>query len=374
MSFEVENLDQAASTPVDSKVLKTMIPYFCDRYYNDSAHYLSARKVKQVRSEALDNISKTSSLLCNPEDITFTSGGTESNNTVLKGFPRPQNTIISATEHSSITKTIEAVGCPFHVVSVNGNGIVEKEHLKELLRHTKSELVSIQAVNNETGAIQPLDEIYEICKSFGAFLHTDACQYWGKESRYLNADYITISGHKVYGPKGIGAIITRPNAYKLKPLIVGGEQQDLRAGTLATPLIVGIGEACKRFSENYIINELIKTYRNKIIDGLLGYKNIVMNSDKSCQGLFLNFSTSDVEASDVISLLERDFGFLTSRGSACMTGRLSKTVLAMGKSAKDAGNTIRISFGKNTNLARISSLHHMIQRCIAKAKNLEDGL
>lgn len=363
---QYENLDYAATTPVDEKILKAIIPYFSDRFANAGVHYGIATHIKQVVQTAREQIAE--SLRCQSSEVVFTSGGTESNNWVLRKFPyNGKSLAVSATEHDSVFKTAEALGNPI-IVPVDEKGILVLDALEEALKQGVG-LVSVHAVNHETGRIQPLERIYELCKAYGACLHTDASQAWGKEKGLLYADYITISGHKVYAPKGIGALIHKKTVPVLEPLLTGGGQQEGRSGTLPVPLIMAMGLASTGFQDNYTCMDTIKISRDKILAGLKGYRNVVLNSDQDCQAGFLNFSTA-CDASYVIALMESEYGIFMSRGSACMQGRISRTVQAMGKT-KEAQNTIRISLSKYNKPSRLSGLEHKIEACISKASLME---
>jgi len=367
----LENFDAAATTPCDERVLKKIIPYFVDQFTNADSSNSKARMIRYLISKAAGSISMSSSLQCKPEEVVFTSGGTESNNTVILGFPYAEGktVAVSATEHKSVLKTAEKIQ-GHQIIPVLENGIVDLVALEDLLKTGKIGLVSIHAVNNETGAIQPVSDIKKLCSDYGACFHTDASQYWGKVPERLDADYITISGHKAHAPKGVGALIMKDTAPSIRPLLVGGNHQNgRRAGTLAVPLIVGMGMVTEYFKENYDFCNRIKLLRDNMLDDLTMYGNVVLNTDKNCQALFLNFSLTDIEASDVIAYLEKQHGIIVSRGSACMEGRTSHVIASMrGKTKEMASNSIRISWSKFNKTSNFMSLPHIIENSIEEMK------
>lgn len=361
-----ENFDAAATTPTDERIVRKIIPFFTERYANPESSNSQSRKVRTIISEAAAKVAGSESLLCRPEDVVFTSGGTESNNTVILGYPYSGKTVcVSATEHKSVLLAAEKIS-GYQIVPVDENGIINLVVLEEILKTGTIGLVSVHAVNNETGAIQPILSIKKLCEAYGANLHTDASQYWGKEKALLNADYITISGHKVHAPKGIGAFISREGTPQISPLLVGGgHQKGRRAGTLAVPLIVGLGLATQYFYESYDYCQRIKTIRDTLIDDFQMYGNVGINSTKNSQALFLNISLRDAQATDVIADMEYRYGIVLSRGSACMEGKRSHVIGNMrGKSVSDAENSIRISLSKFNKTVNLMGLANMIENSI----------
>ncbi|MCK9154541.1 MAG: aminotransferase class V-fold PLP-dependent enzyme [Paludibacteraceae bacterium] len=366
----IENFDAAATTPCDERILKKIIPFFTDQFTNVDSSNGKSRKLRSLINQSAEKIAGTSSLQCLPEEVVFTSGGTEANNTIILGFPYNEKTIaVSATEHQSILKP--AAKIPGNVIiPVLENGQIDIVALEDSLKTEQIRLVSVHAVNNETGAIQPISAIYKLCKQYGAFLHTDASQYWGKEKNLLDADYVTISGHKVHAPKGIGSLIIKSGSPEISPLLLGGgHQKGRRAGTLPTPLVVGMGMSTDYFKESYGFCEKIKNIRDNMIDDLKMYGNVVMNTDSSCQALFFNFSLTDIPASDVIAHMEKQHGIIISRGSACMEGKESHVIAGMkGKTTENACNSIRISWSKFNKTCNFTSLPHMIENSIVEMK------
>ena len=247
--------DFQATTPVDKRVFDTMYPYFMEEFGNchSSSHifgWKTADAVKKAREQVADLIN------AKQEEIIFTSGATESNNLAIRGVARAyksetKNHIISVkTEHKCVLETVKSMkkeGFDITLLDVGHDGLISLEELEKSITD-KTILVSVMGVNNEIGVIQPLKEIGEICKKHGVIFHTDCAQAYGKiplDVNEMNIDLMSISGHKIYGPKGIGALFIR-KGIKIQPLFTGGGQErKIRSGTLAVPLVVGLGAAAK---------------------------------------------------------------------------------------------------------------------------------
>jgi len=251
-------LDMQATTPVDPRVLDAMMPFYTGFYGNPHSrtHAYGWESEKAVE-EAREHIAAL--IGADPKEIIFTSGATESNNMSIKGVARffgrsgkKKHVVTSQTEHKCVLDScrhLQDEGFEVTYLPVQHNGLIDLEKLKEAIRPDTA-LVSIMAVNNEIGVIQPLEEIGKICREKKVFFHTDAAQAVGKipmDVNAMNIDLMSISSHKIYGPKGIGAcFVRRRPRVRLDPIISGGGQErGLRSGTLAPPLVVGFGEACR---------------------------------------------------------------------------------------------------------------------------------
>ncbi len=252
-------LDYQATTPVDPRVVETMLPYFGDAFGNphSTSHSYganAAQAVEKARAEIAALIG------ADPREVIFTSGATESNNLALKGVARfyadrykgKRNHLVTlATEHKCVIETcrrLERDGFPLTVLPVQANGLVDLDALRDAVGE-RTLVVSVMGVNNEIGVIQPLAEIGAICRERGAFFHSDCAQAVAKvalDVEAMNIDLMSISGHKMYAPMGIGVLyVRRRPRVRLEPLIDGGGQErGMRSGTLAAPLCVGLGEAC----------------------------------------------------------------------------------------------------------------------------------
>ncbi len=253
-------LDFQATTPTDMRVLEAMLPYFSTHFGNPhSSQHFYGWEAEAAVEIAREEIAAT--IDANPEEIIFTSGATESNNLAIHGLAmhiknRDENRrhiITVSTEHRCVLEScraLESEGFSVTYLPVNTDGLISAEQILSAIT-PQSFLISAMAANNEIGVIQPLEEIGEICKKHNIFFHCDAAQAFGKiplSVAKMNIDLLSISAHKIYGPKGIGALYIRnqPHPVRLKPLLLGGGQElGLRSGTIATPLVVGLGKAAK---------------------------------------------------------------------------------------------------------------------------------
>jgi len=376
-------LDYQATTPMRPEVLKAMMPYFKEKFGNPHSNNHSLGKDANLAVEkAKKNIA--SLINCEPEEIILTSGATESNNFAIKSiaesYGKEKIQIITLnTEHKCVIEScnfLEKRGYLVHYLGVEKNGILNISLLEELIKN-KMSLVSVMHVNNEIGVIQPIDEIGKLCKKYNAIFHTDAAQTFGClniDVKKNHIDALSLSAHKIYGPKGIGALYLNSKIKNiLRPLIDGGGQQSgLRSGTIPTPLAVGFGEASiqikKRISNNfkkykelntYFINQLKKNKINFQINGDLNKRS--PNN--------LNISFLDIEADQLINFLP---DLAISTGSACTSGSIEKshvlTALKLENNMIDS--SIRISFGENTNKSNLSIAVKLISIAINKIKKL----
>ncbi len=354
-------LDYQATTPCDPRVVEAMIPYFTDNFGNAHSRnhafgWTAEEAIETARLEIADLIH------ADPKEIIFTSGATESNNLAIIGLAEfygdKKNHIITCqTEHKCVLETcryLEAKGFTVTYLPVNANGLIDLDALKNAITD-KTLLVSIMAVNNEIGVIQPLKEIGALCRKNGVFFHTDAAQAVGKISldvNELNIDLLSISGHKIYGPKGIGALYVRKKPrVRLKSLIHGGGQErGMRSGTLPTPLCVGLGKACK-FAQTEMVaeNERITHLSQKMYKALTQkLPEIYLNGDavKRIPGN-LNISFAYVEGEGLMMAIK---GLAVSSGSACTSASLeaSYVLRALGVSEELAHTSLRIGIGRFT--------------------------
>jgi cysteine desulfurase len=345
-------LDYQSTTPVDPRVVEDMLPYFTQKFGNpDSKSHAFGFEAEAAVSLARKQVADA--LTAREDSIFFTSSATEANNLAIFGIADSCKAVITlSTEHKSVLeplKQLQKTGMHITYLPVQQNGLVDLNILMETIIKAKLEttgtvLVSIMAVHNEIGVIQPLEEIGKICNSLGALFHSDITQGFGKipiDVIKCNIDLASISGHKIYGPKGIGAIYARSNL-KLKPLLYGGGQENgIRSSTLAVPLIVGLGRAAEISTQ-----EMRKDYEHikKLYDTFLNHMppDITLNGDKDkrWQGninMVLRRSTSS-----------RDLAI--SAGAACASGstEASYTLRALGLSDDEIKKSIRIGFGRFT--------------------------
>lgn len=327
-------LDHHATTPVDPRVLRAMIPYFSEKFGNPaSVNHAMGREAAAAVEEARAKISKV--IHAKPEEILFTSGATESDNLALKGIDGPVVTV--ATEHPAVLEARpDAVKLP-----VDRHGLVDPDAIPP------ARLVSVMAANNETGVLQPIAEIGKRCRERGVLFHTDAAQAFGKiplDVEAMNIDLMSISAHKIYGPKGVGALYVR-NGVKLRPLLDGGgHERGLRSGTLPVPLIVGFGAAAELPDDG----ERIRALRDRLWKGLesVGHMTLHGHPERRLPGnLYVTFAYVESE-----SLIAAVPDIAVSSGSACATAkiRISHVLRAMGVPEPEAHGAIRFGLGRGT--------------------------
>jgi len=352
-------LDMQATTPLDPRVLDAMMPFYTGVFGNPHSRthaygWESEHAVEQAREHIASLIG------ADPKEIIFTSGATESNNMSIKGVARffgrsgkKKHVITSQTEHKCVLDScrhLQDEGFEVTYLPVNHNGLIDLEQLKAAIR-PETALVSIMAVNNEIGVIQPMAEIGKICRANKVFFHTDAAQAVGKiplDVNALNIDLMSISSHKIYGPKGIGACyVRRRPRVRLEPLISGGGQErGLRSGTLAPALVVGFGEACRIAAQELKYDtKRIKFLSDRLLNGLLSMEHTNQNGDPDhfypgC----VNVSFAYVEGESLLMALK---DIALSSGSACTSASLepSYVLRALGNSDENAHSSIRFGIG-----------------------------
>jgi len=354
-------LDGAATTPLDPRVLDKMLPYFTSYYGNP--HSVSHAYGWQAEA-AVENARMQIAELINadPREIIFTSGATESNNIAIKGAARfykskKKHIIASQIEHKCVLDSCRYLkdkeGFDVTFIKPEVNGLVNLEELAAEIRPDTS-IVSIMAVNNEIGVAQNLHEIGALCKKNGVLFHTDAAQAVGKiplDVKEMNVAMMSISGHKIYGPKGIGALyVRRKPRVRLEPMMSGGGQErGYRSGTLPHNLVVGLGEACRIAGEemeadHLRICQLVERFKSKISS----LEHVTYNGDKE-GGIpnILNLSFAAVEGESLLMSLS---GIALSSGSACTSATLepSYVLRAIGADVDLAHSSIRFGFGRFT--------------------------
>ncbi|KAF2278862.1 cysteine desulfurase [Westerdykella ornata] len=360
-------LDMQATTPLDPRVLDAMLPYMTGLYGNPHSRthaygWESEKAVEQARAHLAELIG------ADPKEIIFTSGATESNNMSIKGVARfygrggkKNHIITSQTEHKCVLDScrhMQEEGFKVTYLPVQSNGLIDLKQLEEAIR-PETCLVSIMTVNNEIGVVQPIEEIGRLCRSKKIFFHTDAAQAVGKipiDVNKMNVDLMSISGHKIYGPKGIGACyVRRRPRVRLDPIITGGGQErGLRSGTLAPHLAVGIGEAARICKEDMEYDsKRITSLSNRLLDGLLSMEHTTLNGDRErhypgC----VNVSFAYVEGESLLMALK---DIALSSGSACTSASLepSYVLRALGSSDESAHSSIRFGIGRFTTDAEI---------------------
>ncbi len=340
-----------------------MLPFFTSDFGNTSSSHFIGEKAKKAVEQSREFISDL--LNAKPTDLIFTSGATESINLAIRGISegysnKGKHIITTQTEHSAVLdvcKHLEKKGFELEYLSVDREGLIDLNELSGKIREDTI-LVSIIYVNNETGVMQPINEIGEICRNKNVFFFTDATQAAGKISINIsksNIDMMCFSGHKFYGPKGIGGLLIRKDI-KLEPLFHGGgHERGLRSGTLNVPGIVGLAKAFEiAHSDMSQIQEKVKTLRDKFENKLLKTKMIKINGHPN-KRLF-NVSNIYLTKTDPF-LVQNELGNVAySRGSACNSSSVkpSHVLKAMGLSDKDALSSFRFSFGRENNMNEIN--------------------
>jgi len=375
-------LDAQATTPMDPRVLDAMLPYLT--HYHGNPHsrthaygWESEKAMETARKQVADLIN------CDPSEVIFTSGATESNNTAIKGVAhfygvRKKHIITTQTEHKCVLascRQLEGEGFKVTYLPVNNMGLISLEQLEEAIQPDTA-LVTVMSVNNEIGVQQPIRQIGELCKKKNIFFHTDAAQAVGKvhiDVNDLNIDLMSISGHKIYGPKGVGALYVRKRPrVRLEPIINGGGQErGLRSGTVPSPLAVGLGAACRICKQEMDYDhKWMELLSKRLLDKIFGsLDHVVRNGDpvNSYPGC-INLSFAFVEGESLLMALK---DVALSSGSACTSASLepSYVLRAIGTDDDMAHSSIRFGFGRFTTIAEVD---YTAEHCIKNVKKLRD--
>jgi len=376
-------LDYQATTPMDPRVLEAMMPYFTHKFGNaHSRSHSYGWEAEEGVEKARVQVAKL--IGADEKEVIFTSGATESNNLAIKGVAefykdRRNHIVTTVTEHKCVLDTcrhLEQQGFEVTYLPVQKNGLIDLEELRAAVTD-KTVVVSIMAVNNEIGVIQPLAEIGKICREKGAFFHTDAAQAVGKiplDVEAMNIDLMSISGHKIYGPKGIGALyVRRKPRVRLVPLIVGGGQErGFRSGTLPTPLCVGLGEACEiAAKEMDAESQRLTKLRDRMLKGLRAkLSDLIVNGDldQRIPGN-LNISFAYVEGESLMMGIKN---LSVSSGSACTSASLepSYVLRALGVEEEMAHTSLRIGLGRFTTEHEIDTAVDELVRHVTKLREM----
>jgi cysteine desulfurase len=374
-------LDANATTPVDPAVLEVMLPYLRDHYGNPSSSHAGGRRASRAIEQARTQVAAL--LGARPDEIIFTSCGTESINAVHASvralWPEKPELIITGTEHPAVlesAKRWQAQGGKVVTVPVHADGRVDLEALHALLRPGITALVSIMWANNETGVLAPMHEIVALAHSAGALVHTDAVQAVGKihlDVQTTPVDFLSMSGHKMHAPKGIGALYISQRA-RFTPLLVGGGQEnERRSGTENVPGIVALGKAAE-LAREYLedgTKARLKALRDRfehLVHAALPEMRL-----HGCPTHRLHTTSSlclpEVDAAGMLILLDQA-GIACSAGSACHTGALhgSPVLEAMGVSSRDAACTLRFSFHRFNTKADAESAAHAVTDAVHKMR------
>jgi len=376
---ELIYLDNNATTPLDPAVIDEMLPFLTKYYGNPSSGYAFAAKARKAVDVARRQLAAL--LGCEPSEIVFTSGGTESNNAViqsaLQGEPRGRHVVTSAVEHSAVLRPCQDLGkqgCHVTFLSVNRDGNVDVGELEAAIR-PEIALVSVMWANNETGVLSPVEKIAELCRQKGVLFHTDAVQAVGKIPICLRdtaINFLSLSAHKLHGPKGVGALYVSRRT-RFNALVAGGGQENgRRGGTENVSSIVGLGKAAELASEHLadgrcsvrsmrdrFEKSVLKTVRGASVNGA-GALRIPNTSSLSFEG---------IESSSALVLLDRQ-SICCSAGSACRTGsqEASHVLRAMNPNGDGARRSLRFSFGRVNTEAEIDRAIEVVPKVIEKLR------
>ena len=380
--MNIKYFDNAATTKVKKEVLEEMLPFFSEKYGNPSSMYTKGREAKKAIEEARGKVANL--INCKPNEIYFTGCGSESDNTAIKGIAytnwrKGKHIITSKIEHPAVLHTCQNLqkhGFNITYLNVDKEGLINLDELKNSIRNDTI-LISIMFANNEIGTIEPIHEIAKIAKMYNIIFHTDAVQACGNvpiDVQKMGIDMLSLSGHKLYAPKGIGALYVK-NGIDFEKFMDGGHQEkNKRAGTENVPGIVGLGKACELAKNNlnshmkhlqdirdYYISEVKKRIPNIKINGTLE-KRLPGNA---------NISFESVDGESLLLNLDSK-GICASSGSACTTGSTSPShvLLAIGLSSELANGALRTTFGEENTKEDIDYLVENLADAVERLRKI----
>jgi cysteine desulfurase len=378
---ELIYLDNNATTQLDPAVIEEMLPFFGKYYGNPSAGYLFAAQARKAVDLARDRLARL--LGCEPSEIVFTSGGTESNNAVINSAlrfePRGKHVVTSAVEHSAVLRPCQDLtkrACDVTFLGVDRHGNVDLGELEAAIR-PETTLVSMMWANNETGVLFPVEKIAEMCREKGVLFHTDAVQAAGKipiRLRDTAINFLSLSAHKFHGPKGVGVLYVNQRT-RFYPLIAGGGQEDgRRGGTENVAAIAGLGKAAERAVECLSEGKAhVGSMRDRFEEAIL---QTVSGSSVNGAGAARvpntsSFSFEGIESPAVLLLLDRH-SICCSAGSACRTGsqEASHVLRAMNPNGDDARRSLRFSFGRFNTEAQVDRTIEVLPKVIEKLRQM----
>ena len=374
-------LDHAATTPVDKRVLKAMLPYFTQKYGNPmSLHSFGQEAQKAVEAA---RIKAAKFFNCSPEEIFFTSGATESNNWVIKGVAKAHQSkkphiVTSAIEHHCVLEACQSVEkeglAEVTYLKPDSRGIISSESVRKAIKNN-TVLVSVMYVNNEIGTKEPVEEIGKILEGKILF-HTDATQavsYFDCDVKKLGVDFLSMSGHKIYGPKGVGILYVKKGSSISRIQEGGAQEREMRAGTHNVPGIVGLAKALELIKKdkkilqlrNHLISRVLKEVPLSRLNGSLD-KRSPNNA---------NFTFNNIEGESLVMLLDKE-GIASSTGSACSSRSLepSHVLSAIGLKPEEAHGSLRLTLGKDTTKKDIDFTVEKIKKAVAKLREISGNV
>lgn len=345
-------LDHNATTPLEPAVLEAMLPYLGECFGNPSSAHRLGSEARCAVEEAREKVA--AAIGAEPREVIFTSGGTEANNLALAGDGR---VITTAIEHASVLDALAAAGRDASVLDVGGEGRVTPEQVAAALDAGSTALVSIGWANNEIGTIQPIDALGELCRVRGVPLHSDAVQALGKLAiDFRHVDLLSLSAHKIGGPKGIGALCARTGLPLRAQMYGGSQERGRRAGTENVAGIVGFGVACELIAERLRAARTVERLREDLWLSIAGAPGVARNSpQRDCLPNTLNVSVQGRSGDSLVAGLDLS-GIAVSTGSACAAGASepSHVLRALGRSTSAARDAVRFSLGPRTTAAEIA--------------------
>lgn len=370
-------VDNAATTPVSEEVVNAMMPCFLDAWGNPSSLHEDGQKAKDIMVEAREKIARA--LGCEPNEIYFTSCGSESDNWAIKGAvyasKKRKKIVTSKIEHHAVLHTCQALekeGYEVVYVGVDEGGVIKMDELRRAVDEDTA-LVAIMMANNEIGTIEPIAEISAIAHEKGALMFTDAVQAVGNipvNVKELGVDMLSLSGHKIHTPKGIGALYIK-KGIRIKNLIDGGGQErGRRGGTENVPYICGLGVAVENAVESLGEMERVRSLRNKLIDGLLEIPYSRLNGDRNNRlPGNANLSFSYIEGESLLLWLDMS-GVSASTGSACSSNSLeaSHVLLAIGVDIEDAHGSLRFSLSKDNTEKEVDEIIRVVKESVERLR------
>lgn len=353
-------LDYNSTAPLDERVFDAMRPYFLEEFGNAGSRTHSfGQRAKEAVDRAREEVAKL--VNARSDEVVFTSGATEANNLAILGFAAHGETtgrkhiLATAIEHKAVLEPLDrlrAAGFAVELVPVTASGYVEPEVVKAMLR-PDTLLVSVMHSNNETGVLQPMGEIAALIAGTGAFFHVDAAQTFGKEVEALRSipyDFLSVSGHKIYGPKGVGALVARRRGGQKRPLtaliVGGGQEMGLRPGTLPVPLVVGLGTAAQLAAKEHATRRAdALRIKEELLRSLAGVEHDLNGDPARTQPHVVNIRFPGVDSEALMLSLRETVAI--SNGAACTSASYSPShvLKAMGLSDDDVASSVRISWG-----------------------------
>ncbi|CAA7601544.1 cysteine desulfurase [Acididesulfobacillus acetoxydans] len=376
-------LDHSATTPVDPEVASLMMTYYTEKYGNPSSIHSFGQEAREALEKAREQVAGF--IGAQPAEITFTSGGTEADNLAILGAAeaykdKGKHLITTAVEHHAILETFEFLaknGYELTVLPVDEEGLLSVDGVQRAIR-PDTILLSVMHANNEVGAIQPVAEIGRLAREKGVIFHVDAVQSLGKipvNVNDLNVDMLTVSSHKIYGPKGVGALYVRKGIRLVPRVYGGGQEKKRRSGTENTPGIIGFGKACE-LAQARMADEAAKLtgLRDRLMDGILERIDFVkVNGPRGAKRLpnNVNVSVQYVEGESLLLSLDM-VGIAASSGSACTSGSLdpSHVLLAMGMPHEIAHGSLRFSLGRQNTEEDVDYVLEQLPKIVERLRRM----